>query len=161
MINYFIESYTIYILSCTNGYHNTSFCKFIADPVDHNYGKTMNISIEVPFPVGSTNSSVTITAFDDNIIENMETFKVDITSTSDPANILIEMNNHTIITIEDINTFNVFFKDKAYNISEDCVLHKIPIVFQLPGNGSQVNITVAVDSNDISATCEYSFIHST
>jgi hypothetical protein len=122
-------------------------------PEDHNYGSTNTKPIKVTFPAGSNKSSVNITAYDDDSFENNEIFTAALTSTSDPTNILIGMRNQTTVTIENINIFYVYFKDDVYNVSEGCARWTIPIFFQLPGNGSQVNITVTVRSKDASATC--------
>jgi uncharacterized OB-fold protein len=131
---------------------NISINNIQTGPEDYSFQSTTGRSVMVTFTAGSNHSSVDITVIHDFAFENMEKFTAAITSTSDPTKVLIGMQNQTTVTIENIDTFNVSFMETVYNISEDCDMYMIPILFQLPQNGTHVKITVAVNSTDITAT---------
>ena len=71
-------------------------------------------------------------------------------STSD-SSVMIGGINRTTISIIDDDIIKVYFQNASYSYLENSGMVQIPVLFILPNNGSEVNITLDVISNDRNA----------
>ena len=113
---------------------------------DHNLTEVL----EVEFPAGSTSASVMI-AIDDDVYENTESFQIAINSTSD-ENVQIGIKNETTVNIEDDEMITVFFQEDSYSFSESDGEAVVTAYADLPTEGLAVNITLAVNLTNGTAT---------
>ena len=116
--------------------------------LDHN----LTEFIEVAISAGSTTASVVI-AIDDDVYENTESFQIAINSTSD-EDVLIGMNNETTVNIEDDEMITVFFQEDSYSFLESGGEAVVTVYADLPSGGLAVNITLAVNLTNGTATSE-------
>ena len=105
------------------------------------------------FPAGSTSASVVI-AIDDDVYENIESFQVAITSTSD-ANVLIGMNNETTVNIEDDEMITVYFQEDPFSFLESDGEAVVTVYATLPPGGLAFNNTLGVNFTNGTAISEH------
>ena len=121
---------------------------------DHNLTEVL----EVEFPAGSTSASVVI-AIVDEVYENTESFQIAINSTSDEI-VQIGIKNETTVNIEDDEMITVFFQEDPFSFSESDGEAVVTVYADLPTEGLAVNITLAVNLTNGTATSKQTSVYS-